>query len=383
MNDPLAHIPFNSPQIGERELACIGEVLAQGRLCGDGVFTKRCQEWIEAQTGTPQCLLTPSCTAALEMAALLSNVGPGDEVIVPSYTFSSTANAFVLRGAMPVFVDIRADTLNLDEHLIEAAVTQRTKVIVPVHYAGVGCEMDAIMNLAGRRGLLVVEDAAQGVLATYKDRHLGSIGHMGTYSFHETKNITSGEGGALLVNDPHLSERALIIREKGTDRSAFLRGQVDKYTWVDIGSSCLPGEMVAAFLWCQLERAAGLTERRLAVWRAYHEALEPLERAGVLRRPVVPDYCRHNAHMYYILVGSLEARTELIAKLRERGISAPFHYVPLHSSRAGRKYGRSSGDMRVTDDVSDRLVRLPMWAGLTEAQVGAVTAAVSDALGGG
>jgi dTDP-4-amino-4,6-dideoxygalactose transaminase len=309
-------------------------------------------------------LLTHSCTAALEIAALLLNIKAGDEVIMPAYTFVSTANAFALRGATPVFVDIRPDTLNIDESEIEAAITPRTKAIVPVHYAGVGCEMDTIMDMAKRRDLSVVEDAAQGVMSTYKGRPLGSIGHLGAYSFHETKNIISGEGGALLANDERFVERAEIIREKGTNRGQFFRGQVDKYTWMDIGSSYLPGEIIAAFLWAQMEEAQLITNRRLAIWQQYHDALAPLEAAGKLRRPIIPAECQHNAHMYYILVDSLATRTRLIKALNEQSISAVFHYVPLHRAPAGTQYARIHGELNNTEHLSDCLLRLPLWVGM-------------------
>jgi len=361
-------IPFNKPYISGKELWNIAQAHALGQMAGDGSFTKQCNEWLEQRTGCYKALLTHSCTAALEMAAILADIGPGDEVIMPSYTFVSTANAFVLRGGVPVFVDIRPDTLNIDETLIVAAITPRTRAIVPVHYAGVGCEMDTIMDIAQRHNLLVIEDAAQGVMATYKGKALGSIGHLGTLSFHETKNIISGEGGALLINDPKLSERAEIIREKGTNRSQFFRGQVDKYTWVDIGSSYLPGEIIAAFLWAQMEEAESITVLRLDIWKHYHEALGSLESAGRLRRPVIPETCRHNAHMYYILLESLETRTALMAKLKEQGVNSVFHYVPLHSAPAGLKYGQVHGRMFHTDDLADRLLRLPLWIGLTEEQ---------------
>ena len=361
-------VPFNKPYMTGKELWHIAQAHANGHLAGDGEFTKRCQQWMESQFGTKKALLTHSCTAALEMAAILTDVQEGDEVIMPSYTFVSTANAFVLRGAIPVFVDIRPDTMNLDERLIEAAITERTKVIVPVHYAGVACEMDSIMAIAARHGLLVIEDAAQGVMAKYKGRALGSIGHMAAFSFHETKNIISGEGGALLVNDPRFCERAEIIREKGTNRSQFFRGQVDKYTWVDVGSSYLPGELTAAFLWAQMEEAALITARRVALWDRYHEAFESHERAGLLRRPIVPYNCTNNAHMYYVLLPNLAVRSRLIADLKKENVQAVFHYVPLHSSEAGRKYGSTSGEMRVTGDQSDRLLRLPLWLGLEDEQ---------------
>lgn len=362
------NIPFNKPYMTGKELWNIAQAHANGHLAGDGEFTKRCSRWLEARTGANKALLTHSCTAALEMAALLVDIQPGDEVIMPSYTFVSTANAFVLRGAVPVFVDIRPDTLNIDETLIEAAITERTKAIVPVHYAGVGCEMDTIMAIANKHGLLVIEDAAQAVMANYKGRPLGSIGQMGALSFHETKNIISGEGGALLVNSPHYAERAEVIREKGTNRSQFFRGQVDKYTWVDIGSSYLPGEIIAAFLAAQMEEADSITRQRLAVWNTYHQWLAEAEKAGKLRRPVVPAHCAHNAHMYYILLPDLEHRTVFIDKLRKAGINTVFHYIPLHSAPAGQRNGRTHGELRVTNEMSERLVRLPLWVGLEEQQ---------------
>jgi len=364
----MENIPFNKPYMTGRELWYIAQAHTNGHLAGDGMFTKKCHEWLESHTGAPKALLTHSCTASLDITAMLADIQPGDEVILPSYTFVSTANAFVLRGGVPVFVDIRPDTLNIDESLIESAITPRTRAIVPVHYAGVACEMAAIMEIAKRHDLLVIEDAAQAVMSSYRGRPLGTLGHLGAYSFHETKNIISGEGGALLVNDGRFAERAEIIREKGTNRSQFFRGQIDKYTWVDIGSSYLPGEVIAAFLWAQMEEARSITERRLEIWGKYHRALAPLEAAGKLRRPIIPDECQHNAHMYYILLESLEHRTEVIARLKENSVNAVFHYVPLHSSPAGRKYGRFVGEMRHTDSLSDRLLRLPLWVGMDEAQ---------------
>lgn len=375
----MTKIPFNKPYMTGKELFYIAEAHFNNMLAGDGPFTRKCHEWLEAKTGAKKALLTHSCTAALEMAAILANIRSGDEVIMPSYTFVSTANAFVLRGGVPVFVDIRPDTLNIDETKIEAAITPRTKAIVPVHYAGVACEMDPIMEIARRYKLLVIEDAAQGIMSTYKGRPLGSIGHMGAYSFHETKNIISGEGGALLVNDDHLAERAEIIREKGTNRSQFFRGQVDKYTWVDIGSSYLPGELTAAFLWAQMEEAESITARRLAIWEQYHGVLESLEVASKLRRPVVPANCHHNAHMYYVLLDSLRARTNVIDGLKEQGINAVFHYVPLHSSPAGQKFGRVHGAMENTETLADRLLRLPMWLGV-EGEVKKIAASLSALL---
>ena len=374
-------IPFNKPFMTGRELGYIAEAHTRGHLSGDGAFTARCNAWLEKRTGARKALLTHSCTAALEMAALLADLRPGDEVIMPSYTFVSTANAFVLRGAVPVFVDIRPDTLNIDETKIAAAITPRTRAIVAVHYSGVACEMDAIMSLAGRHGLLVIEDAAQGVMASYKGRALGGIGHLGAVSFHETKNVISGEGGALLVNDARFLERAEIVREKGTNRSQFFRGQVDKYTWVDLGSSYLPGEIIAAFLWAQMEQAEAITRRRLDLWAFYHERLAGLESEGVARRPFIPPNCQHNAHMYYLILDSLAARTDFIARLARRKIQAVFHYVPLHASPMGRKVGRTAGALPRTEDLSERLVRLPFWLGLEEQQGAVVEEIVAAARG--
>lgn len=358
-------IPFNRPYMTGRELDYISQAHAEGHLSGDGRFTRQCNEWLRKHSGAARALLTHSCTAALEMAALLLNFQPGDEVILPSYTFVSTANAFVLRGGVPVFVDIRPDTLNLDERLIESAITPRTRAICPVHYAGVACEMDSILAIAARHGLAVVEDAAQGVLASYRGQPLGSLGQLGAYSFHETKNVISGEGGALLVNDRALVLEAEMIREKGTDRSRFFRGEVDKYTWQRVGSSFLPGEIIAAFLWAQLEQAKELTARRLALWERYHAALEPLERAGLIRRPVIPAECGHNAHMYYLLLPTAEGRTRLLKELKQAGIMAIFHYVPLHTAPAGQRYGRPHGDLKVTEALAARIVRLPLWTGMS------------------
>lgn len=361
-------IPFNKIYLTGNELKYIKQSHEEGNLSGDGTFTLKCSTWLENHTYTKKALLTHSCTASLEMAALLAEIQPGDEVIMPSYTFVSTANAFVLRGGIPVFVDIRPDTLNIDEKLIEAAITPRTKAIVPVHYAGVGCEMDTIMAIANKHNLLVIEDAAQGVMSTYKGKALGAIGHMGAYSFHETKNIISGEGGALLVNDEKFMHRAEIIREKGTNRSQFYRGQVDKYTWQDVGSSYLPSEDIAAFLFAQLEKAEFITLRRMDKWNIYHTALEGLEKKGILRRPIIPAECQHNAHMYYILLESIEHRTELITQFKKRDIHPVFHYIPLHSSPGGRRFARAHGDFKYTNDLSDRLLRLPLWVGLAENQ---------------
>ena len=373
-------IPFNRPYMTGRELWLIAQAHANGHLSGDGPFTKRCHAWLEANTGASKALLTHSCTAALEMSALLLDLEPGDEVIMPSYTFVSTANAFVLRGAVPVFVDIREDTLNIDERLIEAAITPRTKAICAVHYAGVGCDMDAIIDIARNHGIKVVEDAAQAIMSRYRGRPLGAIGDLGALSFHETKNIISGEGGALLCRDPEMGERAEIVREKGTDRSRFFRGQVDKYTWVDIGSSFLPGEVTAAFLAAQTDAAEQITARRLALWDRYHAWARPYEMAGAVRRPIVPADCEHNAHMYYMLLPTLQARTTFIAGMKERGVGTVFHYIPLHSSPAGLRYGRAHGELPVTDNISERLVRMPMWAGLEE-HMDAVLGAADEILG--
>jgi len=373
-------IPFNRPYMTGKELYYIAEAKFGNRLAGDGPFTQRCHHWLERQTGCARALLTHSCTAALEMAALLLDIRPGDEVILPSYTFVSTANAFVLRGGVPVFVDIREDTLNLDERLIEDAITSRTRAIVPVHYAGVACEMDTILSIARRHGLSVVEDAAQGIMSTYKGRALGSLGDMAAYSFHETKNVISGEGGAILVNDPALSVRAEIIREKGTDRSRFFRGEVDKYTWQEVGSSFLPGELIAAFLWAQLEEASRITEERLAIWRRYHEQLESLEVDGLLRRPIVPADCRQNAHMYYVLASPEINRQNVLGDLKRAGVGSVFHYVPLHTAPAGERYGRAHGDLSVTVRQSERLIRLPMWLGLKEQQQDKVVRVLEESL---
>lgn len=365
---PSEFIPFNRPYVTGKEQANVEQALKSYHLSGDGAFTRRCHHWLEARTGCAKALLTHSCTSALDLAAILLDLKSGDEVIMPAFTFVSTANAFVLRGAIPVFVDIREDTLNLDERQIEAAITSRTRAIAPVHYAGVACEMDPIAAIAKRHGLRIVEDAAQGIMATYRGTPLGAIGDLGSFSFHETKNIMSGEGGALLVNDPTLAQRAEIIREKGTDRGRFFRGEVDKYTWQDVGSSLLPSDLTAAFLWAQLEDAEHITRERLAVWDKYHAMLAPLEQRGLLRRPIVPGHCRHNGHLYYVLLPAGTDRGTILRKLREAEIYAVFHYVPLHSSPAGMRFGRTHGDLRRTTDLSERLVRLPFWIGLQEAQ---------------
>ena len=373
------HIPFNQPYMTGKELHYISRAHFNGKLAGDGSFTKRCHQWLEQRVGCHKALLTHSCTAALEMAAMLCGIRPGDEVIMPSYTFVSTANAFVLRGATPVFVDIREDTLNLDEKLVEAAITPKTRAIVPVHYAGVGCEMDAIMDIAACHKLLVVEDAAQGIMSSYKGRPLGSIGHMAAFSFHETKNVISGEGGAMLVNDASYSLQAEIIREKGTDRSRFFRGEVDKYTWQDMRSSYLPGEIIAAFLYAQFEEADDITNQRLILWNTYNKLLEPLEKVELLRRPIIPAHCKHNAHMYYILLPAHVDRNKMLQYLKEKGIGAVFHYVPLHTSPAGQRFGRS-GPLPVTVNLSERLIRLPLWHDLELEQQEYVVETLAEAL---
>lgn len=361
-------ISFNQPYMNGKELSYITKAHSLGKLAGDGPYTRLCHNWLEEKTGTIKALLTHSCTAALEMSALLLDIKPGDEVIMPSYTFVSTANAFVLRGGVPVFVDIRPDTLNINEQLIEEAITKKTRAIVPVHYAGVACEMDTIMEIANRHQLPVVEDAAQGVMAYYKGRPLGSIGSLGTFSFHETKNLISGEGGALLVNDQTMSLRAEIIREKGTDRSCFFRGEVDKYTWQDIGSSFLPGEIIAAFLWAQLEDSSNIIQSRLNSWDLYHKLLAPLSKKGYLERPTIPSECQHNGHMYYIMLDPSLDQSKIINQLKKKGIHSVFHYVPLHSSPAGKRFGRSQGDLNITNNCAERIIRLPLWKGITPSQ---------------
>ena len=361
-------IPFNKPFLTGNEIKYITEAHSLGQLAGDGKFTKLCSTWLEKRTGCHKAFLTHSCTAALEMSAILIDIKPGDEVIMPSFTFVSTANAFVLRGGVPVFVDIRPDTLNIDESLIEAAITNKTKAIVPVHYAGISCEMDTIMEIARKYKLFVIEDAAQGISASYKGKPLGSIGHLGCYSFHETKNIISGEGGALLINDPSLAERAEIIREKGTNRSKFFQGLIDKYTWIGIGSSFLPGEITAAFLWAQMQNADNITANRIAIWNRYHSAFSRFEELGLFRRPIVPDYLLHNAHMYYLLLPNHVNRANFISEMRKNNINCVFHYVPLHSSPSGKLYGRIHQSLNITNMQSFRLVRLPFFLQLYEAQ---------------
>ena len=354
-------IPFNRPFIVGKELYYIAQAVQKGHLAGDGQFTRKCNAWIEERFHAKKALLTHSCTAALEMSALLADIGPGDEVIMPSFTFVSTANAFALRGATIRFVDIRPDTLNIDECKIEEAITARTKVIVPVHYAGVSCQMDAIMEIADRHNLLVVEDAAQGVNSTYKGQFLGTIGQLGCYSFHETKNFISGEGGAIVINDPRFIERAEIVREKGTNRAKFFRGEVDKYSWVDIGSSFLPSELIAAFLYAQLEEADEITIKRQSIYARYASGLKPLEDAGIVRLPCTPADCTHNAHMFYVIVQSEPTRRNFIAYLKKNNIQSVFHYVPLHTSPMGLQYGSNCGSLPVTEDLSERLVRLPCY----------------------
>lgn len=371
-------IKFNQIPYTGKEMTYIEQAVASNKICGDGQFTKKCNAWIEQKTGTTKALLTTACSTALDMAAILSGVGPGDEVILPSFTFVSTANAFVLRGATLVFVDIRPDTQNIDEKLIEDAITDRTKVIAPVHYAGVGCEMDTIMDIAKRHGLVVIEDAAQGVMSEYKGRALGSIGDLGCYSFHETKNYSMGEGGALLIRDKDTAEQAEIIREKGTDRSRFLRGQVDKYTWVDMGSSYLPSELNAAYLYAQLEQAETINNDRLSSWERYRRNLSGLAADGRIELPFIPEDCRHNAHMFYIKAADIEERDALIAHLKENDIMAVFHYVPLHSSPAGSRFGRFCGEDRYTTETFSRLLRLPMYYGLEPDDVDRVCAAIED-----
>jgi dTDP-4-amino-4,6-dideoxygalactose transaminase len=372
----MERVPFNRPYVTGLEFDHIREAIGNAHLSGNGPFAWRCADWLERELQSSRALLTHSCTGALEMAIILADVGPGDEVIMPSFTFVSTANAVVLRGGVPIFVDIRPDTLNLDETKIEAAVTPRTKVLLPVHYAGVACDMRSLLEIADAHGLLIVEDAAQSICATYQSKPLGSFGVMAALSFHETKNVHCGEGGALLVNDPSIVERAEIVQEKGTNRRAFFRGQVDKYSWVDVGSSYLLSDVNAAFLWAQLEHADEITAMRRDAWNAYNDAFEELEAAERLRRPIIPEGCEHNAHMYYVLVRDEPERRHFIERMHEWDVHPMFHYVPLHSSHAGRHFGRAAGDLLVTTDISDRLVRLPLWAGMEPATVERVIEAV-------
>ncbi len=362
-------IPFNVPPFLGTETKYIVEAINNQKICGDGPFTRKCHEWLENKTGTAKALLTTSCTHSLEMAALLLEIQPGDEVILPSFTFCSTADAFVLRGAKLVFVDIRPDTMNIDETKIEDAITDRTKAIVPVHYAGVACEMDTIMDIAKRHNLKVVEDAAQAVMSEYKGQALGTIGDYGCYSFHETKNYSMGEGGALLIKDASKIEDAEILREKGTNRSVFLRGQIDKYTWVNHGSSYLPSDMNAAYLWAQLQQADMINENRLASWQRYYDSFEQLEKEGYVQRPIIPAECKQNAHMFYLKAKDLEERTALISFLKKNDILAVFHYIPLHGAPAGKKFGRFHGEDVYTTKESDRLLRLPMYYNLTDADI--------------
>jgi len=372
-------IPFNKPPVTGNEGQYLLEVLQSEKMSGDGPFGKRCQEWFENNLPTKKALLTPSCTAALELAAILIDIKPGDEVIMPSYTFVSTANAFVLRGARIVFVDVRPDTMNIDEELIEAAITERTKAIVPVHYAGVACEMDKIMSLAEQYGLYVIEDAAQGMMSSYKGKALGTIGHIGAFSFHETKNYTSGgEGGLLIINDEQFKHRAEIIREKGTNRSQFFRGMVDKYQWVDIGSSYLPSELQAAYLWAQLESVNEINTNRLNTWKRYYHALQTLESPSLIELPSVPLGCVHNAHMFILKTANLDERTALIEHLKMKKIMAVFHYVPLHTAKAGTEFGSFSGTDVHTTSESERLVRLPLWYGMSESEIDLVVDAVKE-----
>ena len=371
-------INFNVPPFTGREMEYIKQAVENQKICGDGPFTKKCNEWIEQHTGTKKCLLTTSCTHATELTALLADIKEGDEVIMPSYTFVSTADAFVFRGAKIVFVDIRPDTMNIDEKLIEDAITERTRAIVPVHYAGVACEMDTIMAIAKRHNLLVIEDAAQGIMASYKGKALGAIGDMGCFSFHETKNFSMGEGGALLLKDEKYIEDAEIFREKGTDRSKFFRGQVDKYRWMNYGSSYLPSDMNAAYLWAQLEMADEITNARLARWNQYNELLQPLKERGILELPFIPEGCVHNGHMYYAKTKDVQERTALIDFLQENGIWSVFHYVPLHSAPAGIKFGCFHGEDKYTTKESERLFRLPMFYTLKEEEVDYIVSKVKE-----
>lgn len=370
------HIPFNRPSSTGRELAAIADALERGQLAADGDYTRRCRELLEEMLGAETVLIVHSCTAALELSAMLLDIEPGDEVIMPSFTFVTTATAFVLRGATPVFVDIRDDTLGIDETLIQQAVTARTRAVVGVHYAGVACDVQAIARVADANGIAFVEDAAQGVCAGYAGQALGTFGALGALSFHETKNVTSGQGGALIVNNPDLATRAQILRDKGTNRAQFVRGQVDKYTWLDVGSSFAISELAAAFLWPQLLESAAITARRIRAWDTYHERFEEAERAGLLRRPVVPEGCEHNAHMYYLIVPSRHVRDTLIERLAQQKINAVFHYVPLHSSPGGSRYGRAAGSLGITDDMSGRIIRLPLWTDIDAEMIGRVAEAV-------
>ena len=377
----MAFVPFNRPRAMGLEFDYIREAIEGGHLASSGPFSRRCEAWLEQTVGCGRAFLTHSCTAGLEMAALLAGIQQGDEVIMPSYTFVSTANAFVLRGGVPVFVDIRPDTLNLDERLIEAALTPRTRAIVPVHYAGVACEMAEMEAIARQHGLWLIEDAAQGLGSTYRGIPLGRFGEFAAISFHETKNVISGEGGALLVNKPEHMASAEIVRDKGTDRRRFFRGEVDRYTWVDMGSSYGPSELTAAFLWAQLGEADTIRRARLEIWGWYNDALASLEARGRLKRPFIPDHCEQNGHMFYVLVNDGETRTQLLRALNDGGINAVFHYVPLHSSAAGRRFGRAASELSVTDSISERLIRFPLWIGMVEADVQRAVSIVDRCVG--
>lgn len=371
-------IPFNKPFIIGNEIDYVRQAVDDGHISGDGAFTRKCQSFLETRFSAHQLLLTTSCTSALEMAAFLCNLTKGDEIILPSYTFVSTANAFLMRGAKLVFVDVTPDTMNIDESLIEGVITQHTKAIVPVHYAGISCDMDSIMDIARKKDLLVIEDAAQGVNAKYKGSYLGTIGDLGTYSFHETKNYICGEGGALVINDDEYSDRSEILREKGTNRSKFFRGEIDKYTWVDEGSSYVPSDILAAFLYAQLEHMDIITDKRRKLYNLYYELLRPLEENGIISLPVIPDYCESNYHMFYVVLESNDIRKSLIDHMKNEGISAVFHYVPLHTSPMGRSMGYTSGTLPVTENMSERLLRLPFYYELKESDVRQVVASIFD-----
>lgn len=375
----MKRISFNKSFLAGNELKYIEQAVLSGQIKGDGPFTKKCDEWMEQKFNAKKILLTTSCTSALEMSAILCGIEPGDEIIMPSYTFVSTANAFVIRGAKPVFIDIRSDTLNLDETKIEAAITKKTKAIIPVHYAGVGCEMDTIMKIAQKHNLFVIEDAAQGVMAKYNNKYLGTIGDLGAYSFHETKNYSSGEGGAIVINNPDMIERAEIIREKGTNRSKFFRGEVDKYTWVDVGSSYLPSEIIAAFLFAQLEKAEEINQKRLEIWQKYYDGLEKFEKKGILRLPIIPAECQHNAHMFYILLEDEKTRNELMDFLKkEKNILSVFHYIPLHSAPMGKRVSPNNIDLPITNNLSGRILRLPFYYNLTDEEQNYIIESVEE-----
>jgi len=376
----MSYIPFNRPFFVGTELDLIQQAIRNSHLSGDGPFTEKCQRWLAREIGCLSALLTHSCTAALEMAAILADIHPGDEIVMPSFTFVSTANAFVLQGGIPVFLDIRSDTLNIDESELESAITSKTKAIVVVHYAGVACEMDTILGIAKKYGLIVIEDAAHAFMCTYKGRPLGGIGDLSVFSFHETKNVSCGEGGVLLINHTQWEDRAKVIRQKGTNRTQFEKGEVDRYTWIDIGSSYSPSEITAAFLLAQLKESFSITRRRLEIWKRYNEAFYELEAQGKVRGPVVPPECQHNAHMYYLLLPSLRDRTVFLRRLDDAGVNSVFHYIPLHSSPAGKKYGRTHGELPRTQEISNRLVRLPLWVGMTHEDIDRVIAVVHETL---